>query len=112
MNLGPITVVSPDAGGVERARFFAKKIDAPLAIVDKRRIDVNVSEVMHLIGDVSGRPALVIDDIIDTAGTLVKTAEALLETRRDESVRGLHASRCFPGRPSSESRNPRSRKWW
>ena len=78
-NLGPITVVSPDAGGVERARLFAKRIDAPLAIVDKRRIDVNVSEVMHLIGDVAGRPALVIDDIIDTAGTLVKTAEALLE---------------------------------
>ena len=79
MQLGPITVVSPDAGGVERARFFAKRIGAPLAIVDKRRIDVNVSEVMHLIGDVAGRPALVIDDIIDTAGTLVKTAEALLE---------------------------------
>jgi ribose-phosphate pyrophosphokinase len=78
-DLGPITVVSPDAGGVERARLFAKRIDAPLAIVDKRRIDVNVSEVMHLIGDVSGRPALVIDDIIDTAGTLVKTAEALLD---------------------------------
>jgi ribose-phosphate pyrophosphokinase len=77
--LGPITVVSPDAGGVERARYFAKKIDAPLAIVDKRRIDVNVSEVMNLIGDVEGRPALVIDDIIDTAGTLVKTAEALIE---------------------------------
>ena len=77
--LGALTVVSPDAGGVERARYFAKKIDAPLAIVDKRRIDVNVSEVMHLIGDVKGRPALVIDDIIDTAGTLVKTAEALLE---------------------------------
>jgi len=74
-----LTVVSPDAGGVERARFFAKKIDAPLAIVDKRRIDVNVSEVMHLIGDVKGRPTLVIDDIIDTAGTLVKTAEALLK---------------------------------
>ena len=78
-NLGPITVVSPDAGGVERARLFAKRIGAPLAIVDKRRIDINVSEVMNLIGDVSGRPALVIDDIIDTAGTLVKTAEALLE---------------------------------
>jgi ribose-phosphate pyrophosphokinase len=77
--LGPITVVSPDAGGVERARYFAKRIDAPLAIVDKRRIDVNVSEVMHLIGDVDGRPALIIDDIIDTAGTLVKTAEALIE---------------------------------
>jgi len=78
-NLGPITVVSPDAGGVERARLFAKRMDAPLAIVDKRRVDVNVSEVMHLIGDVAGRPALVVDDIIDTAGTLVKTAEALLE---------------------------------
>jgi ribose-phosphate pyrophosphokinase len=77
--LGPITVVSPDAGGVERARLFAKRIDAPLAIVDKRRIDVNVSEVMNLIGDVAGRPALVVDDIVDTAGTLVKTAEALLE---------------------------------
>jgi len=76
---GSLTVVSPDAGGVERARYFAKKIDAPLAIVDKRRIDVNVSEVMHLIGDVKGRPTLVIDDIIDTAGTLVKTAEALLK---------------------------------
>ncbi len=76
--LGPITVVSPDAGGVERARFFAKRMDAPLAIVDKRRVDMNVAEVMHLIGDVAGRPALVIDDMIDTAGTLVKTAEALL----------------------------------
>ncbi|MBI3405665.1 MAG: ribose-phosphate pyrophosphokinase [Acidobacteria bacterium] len=76
--LGPITVVSPDAGGVERARFFAKRMDAPLAIVDKRRVDMNVAEVMNLIGDVKGRPALVIDDMIDTAGTLVKTAEALL----------------------------------
>ena len=64
---------------MERARAFAKKLDAPLAIVDKRRVDVDVSEVMHLIGDVRGRPALVIDDIIDTAGTLVKTAEALLK---------------------------------
>ena len=78
-NIGPLTVVSPDAGGVERARLFAKRMDAPLAIVDKRRVDINVAEVMHLIGDVKGRAALVIDDIIDTAGTLVKTAEALLE---------------------------------
>jgi ribose-phosphate pyrophosphokinase len=76
--LGDITVISPDAGGVERARFMAKRLDAPLAIVDKRRVDMNVAEVMHLIGDVAGRPALVIDDMIDTAGTLVKTAEALL----------------------------------
>ncbi|MFQ5777324.1 MAG: ribose-phosphate diphosphokinase [Terriglobia bacterium] len=74
-----LTVVAPDAGGVERARFFAKKVDAPLAIVDKRRVDIDVSEVLHIIGDVSGRTALIIDDIVDTAGTLVKTAEALLE---------------------------------
>src|SRR6202022_2190650 len=73
-----LTVVSPDAGGVERARFFAKKLDVPLAIVDKRRVDVDVSEVMNLIGDVRGRNALIVDDIIDTAGTLVKTAEALI----------------------------------
>jgi ribose-phosphate pyrophosphokinase len=73
---------------VERARFFAKRMDAPLAIVDKRRIDVNVSEVMHLIGDVKGRPALVIDDIIDTAGTLVKTAEALLKEGATEVYAG------------------------
>jgi ribose-phosphate pyrophosphokinase len=79
LNLPNLTVVSPDAGGVERARFFAKKMDAALAIVDKRRVDVNVAEVMHVIGDVHGRTCLVIDDLIDTAGTLVKTARALLE---------------------------------
>ena len=77
--LNNLAVVSPDAGGVERARAFAKKLDAPLAIVDKRRVDIDVSEVMHLIGDVRGKSALIVDDIIDTAGTLVKTAEALLK---------------------------------
>jgi ribose-phosphate pyrophosphokinase len=77
MALPNMTVVSPDAGGVERARFFAKKMDAALAIVDKRRTDMNVAEVMHVIGDVEGRNCVVLDDIIDTAGTLVKTAEAL-----------------------------------
>ena len=74
-----LTVVSPDAGGVERARFFAKKVDAALAIVDKRRVEMNVAEVMHVIGDVNGRTCLIIDDLIDTAGTLVKTAAALVE---------------------------------
>lgn len=78
LNLPNLTVVSPDAGGVERARFFAKKMDAPIAIVDKRRTDMNVTEVMNVIGDVHGRTCLILDDIIDTAGTLVKTAEALL----------------------------------
>ena len=77
LELPNLTVVSPDAGGVERARFVAKKMDAALAIVDKRRTDMNVAEVMNVIGDVEGRSCLIIDDIIDTAGTLVKTAEAL-----------------------------------
>jgi ribose-phosphate pyrophosphokinase len=79
LNLPDLTVVSPDAGGVERARFFAKKMDAALAIVDKRRVEMNVAEVMHVIGEVKGRTCLVIDDLIDTAGTLVKTATALME---------------------------------
>lgn len=74
-----LTVVSPDAGGVERARFFAKKVDAALAIVDKRRVEMNVAEIMHVIGDVRARTCLIIDDLIDTAGTLVKTASALIE---------------------------------
>src|SRR5439155_1303424 len=77
MELPNLTVVSPDAGGVERARFVAKKMDAALAILDKRRTDMNTTEVMHVIGDVTGRNCLIIDDIIDTAGTTVKTAEAL-----------------------------------
>jgi ribose-phosphate pyrophosphokinase len=79
LNLPNLTVVSPDAGGVERARFFAKKVDAALAIVDKRRVEMNVAEVMHVIGDVKGRSCLIIDDLIDTAGTTVKTASALLQ---------------------------------
>src|SRR5689334_25019252 len=77
MQLPNLTVVSPDAGGVERARCFAKKVDAALAIVDKRRTGINVTEVMHVIGEVGGRTCLVLDDLIDTAGTLCKTAEAL-----------------------------------
>jgi ribose-phosphate pyrophosphokinase len=73
-----LVVVSPDAGGVERARAFAKRLSAPLAIIDKRRTDVNVAEVMHIIGDVQGKHCLMVDDMIDTAGTLVKGSEALL----------------------------------
>jgi ribose-phosphate pyrophosphokinase len=74
-----MTVVSPDAGGVERARAFAKRLGAPLAIIDKRREEANVAEVMNVVGNVSGRNCLLVDDLIDTAGTLVKGAEALLE---------------------------------
>jgi ribose-phosphate pyrophosphokinase len=79
LNLPDLTIVSPDAGGVERARFLAKNMKAALAIVDKRRPDANVSEVMNVIGDVTGRTALVVDDMIDTAGTLVKTTDAILQ---------------------------------
>lgn len=74
-----MTVVSPDAGGVERARAFAKRLSAPLAIIDKRREEANVAEVMNVVGDVRGRNCLLVDDLIDTAGTLVKGAEALME---------------------------------
>lgn len=73
-----LCVVSPDAGGVERARAFAKRLNVSLAIIDKRREDVNTADVMHIIGDVAGRNCLMVDDLIDTGGTLVKGAEALL----------------------------------
>jgi ribose-phosphate pyrophosphokinase len=74
-----LTVVSPDAGGVERARAFAKRLNAPLAIIDKRREEANVAEVMNVIGRVKDRNCLMVDDLIDTAGTLVKGGEALLD---------------------------------
>jgi ribose-phosphate pyrophosphokinase len=73
----PLTIVSPDAGGVERSRAYAKRLDATLAIVDKRREAANVAEVMNIIGDVEGRTCIVVDDIVDTAGTLTEAARAL-----------------------------------
>jgi ribose-phosphate pyrophosphokinase len=79
-NLPNVTVVSPDAGGVERARAFAKRLNSsPLAIIDKRREEANVAEVMNVVGDVEERHCLLVDDLIDTAGTLVQGAQALLE---------------------------------
>ncbi len=84
-------VVAPDAGGVERARAVAKRLDASLAIVDKRRERANVSKVMHIIGDVDGRDCLIIDDIIDTAGTLTLTAQALVDAgANDVFAAGSH----------------------
>ena len=77
LHLPDLTVISPDAGGVERARAYAKRLDATLAIVDKRRDQPNVAEVHNVIGDVEGRTALIVDDIVDTAGTLTKVAEAI-----------------------------------
>ena len=77
LKLSDLVVVSPDAGGVERARAYAKRLVASLAIVDKRRDQPNVAEVHHVIGDVSGKTALIVDDMVDTAGTLTKVAEAI-----------------------------------
>jgi ribose-phosphate pyrophosphokinase len=74
---GRLVVVSPDAGGTERARAFAKRLDAGLAIIDKRRSGPNVSEVMHIIGEVEGETCIIVDDMIDTAGTLCQAAAAL-----------------------------------
>ena len=74
-----LVVVSPDAGGTERARAFAKRLDAGLAIIDKRRSGPNVSEVMHIIGDVEGQTCMIVDDMVDTAGTLCQAAEALMQ---------------------------------
>jgi ribose-phosphate pyrophosphokinase len=70
-------MVSPDAGGTERARAFAKRLGCTLAVIDKRRTGPNVAEVMHLIGDVKDKTAIILDDMIDTAGTLTQAAKAL-----------------------------------
>ncbi len=74
-----LVIVSPDTGGVERARAFAKRLDASLAIIDKRRQAANVAQVMNIIGDVEGKAVVLLDDLVDTAGTLANSAEALKE---------------------------------
>jgi ribose-phosphate pyrophosphokinase len=75
----PPVMVSPDAGGVERTRAYAKRLDADLAIIDKRRERANVSEVMNIIGEIEGRDCVILDDMIDTAGTMTNAARVLLE---------------------------------
>jgi len=90
--LSDVVVVSPDHGGVVRARRLADDLQAPLAIIDKRRPEPNVSEVMNIIGDVRGKTCILIDDIIDTAGTIVLAAEALLK----EGARDIYACCTHP----------------
>lgn len=87
-----LVVVSPDAGGTERARAFAKRLNAGLAIIDKRRSGPNVSEVMNIIGDVSGETCVIIDDMIDTAGTLCQAAQAL----KDKGAHKVYACASHP----------------
>ena len=103
-------VVSPDVGGVVRARALAKRIDAPLAIVDKRRDRPGESEVMNIIGSVEGRSCILIDDIVDSGGTLVNAADALLEQGAKEVFAYItHA--CSPAARSPASPRPSSRSW-
>jgi len=87
-----IVIVSPDAGGVERAREYAKRLNAAMAIVDKRRPRPNESEVMNIIGDVQNKIAIIIDDMVDTAGTMCKAAEALM----DKGARAVYAIATHP----------------
>lgn len=91
-NLENVVVVSPDAGGVERARVFAKKLDAPIAIIDKRRAGHNIAEVYNLIGDVQGRTAIIVDDMIDTAGTICAGAQML----KDQGATQILACAAHP----------------
>ena len=92
LDIPDLMIVSPDAGGVERARAIAKRLHAGLAIVDKRRVAANEAEVLHVIGDVEGRNLLIIDDIIDTAGTLSKTIDALRQQGAERILAaGIHA---------------------
>jgi ribose-phosphate pyrophosphokinase len=87
-----LTVVSPDAGGTERARAFAKRLGANLAIIDKRREVANVAEVMNIIGDVKGQNCVIVDDMVDTAGTLCEAARSLME----EGATAVHAAITHP----------------
>lgn len=91
-NLPDVTIVSPDHGGVTRARSFAKFFNAPIAIIDKRRPEANKAEVMNIIGDVAGRTCIMVDDIIDTGGTLMAGAQALV----DAGAKAVYAAATHP----------------
>ena len=100
LNLGNLMVISPDAGGVERARAFAKRLGVPLAIIDKRREVANEAKAMHIIGDVKDKVAFIVDDMIDTAGTLMEATNALLR----EGAKEVHACCSHPvfSKPAAE----------
>jgi ribose-phosphate pyrophosphokinase len=87
-----LVIVSPDAGGVERARAFAKRLDAGLAIIDKRREAPNKAKAMAVIGDVTGKTVVILDDMVDTAGTLIEAAEAIMRN----GAKDVHASCAHP----------------
>ena len=92
LDMPDLTIVSPDAGGVERARAFAKRMEAPLGIIDKRRGSGNAAQAMNVIGDVEDRTVLIVDDMIDTAGTLTEATRALME----KGAKAVYASATHP----------------
>ncbi len=104
-------VVSPDLGGVVRARSLAKRLECDLAIIDKRRPKANVSEVMNIIGEVEGRTCIIMDDMVDTAGTLCKAATALKEQRCQARSSPTVRTRCCRVRRSTASMPPISTPW-
>ena len=109
LKLPKLTVVSPDAGGVERARAYAKRLEASLAIVDTRREGPNVAEVHQVVGDVEGRTALIVDDIVDTAGTLAKVAHAIKEAGAREVLASSSHAVLSGGAMEKIERSPVSR---
>ena len=106
MKLKNLVVVSPDSGGVERARAYAKRLRVPLAIIDKRREDEHAVEIMNVIGDVEGKIALIVDDMIDTGGTLIKGVETLLE-KGARQVYACCTHAVFAGEAIKKIRNSR-----
>ena len=105
-------VVSPDVGGVVRARALAKRLGADLAIVDKRRERAGESEVMNIIGDVEGRACILIDDIVDSGGTICNAAEALLQEWREGSLCLCHPWRAVGRRGGAHQELQAQIAWW
>jgi ribose-phosphate pyrophosphokinase len=112
MGHGPeFVVVSPDAGGVERVRAFAKRIDATIAIIDKRRSGPNEAKALHLIGDVQGKHAIIVDDMIDTAGTLVQAVDSLIANGA-QKVSAVATHPVFSGPAIARLRESRLDQVW
>ncbi len=106
-----MVIVSPDAGGTERARSFSMRLGCPLAIIDKRRPQANQCEIMNIVGDVAGKRAIIVDDMIDTAGTLSKAAQAVM----DQGAKEVYAAAThgvFSGKAIENIRNSPLRKVW
>lgn len=110
--LEDVVVVSPDHGSVTRARNMAEYLDCPIAIVDKRRPEPNKSEIMNIIGDIKGKNCIIIDDMIDTAGTITNAANAIKDMGAVAVCTPAPLIRCFPVQLSIELRNRPLRNWY